>query len=211
MTKFISSIGGCGTLLAAFLLAPAAAAETAADPANPAFCTSREAGFEGLEKIASADPWFDVYRLDQQTFAIVEARQAEGIVSYLIIGRERAVLFDTGFGIARIDTVAKALTNLPITVLNSHSHYDHVGGNSAFTDEVAFRMAQAMLELKPRPTAFLAGSMMTALGVFRAIRQAGVRVAELILQILAGKPAAEVHELWPVELVLRESSGPAPQ
>ncbi|KKC32167.1 substrate-binding domain-containing protein [Devosia psychrophila] len=122
-------------------------------------------------------------------------------------------------------------------------------GNSVFTDEVAFRLAQAMLELRPRPTAFIAGSMMTALGVFRAIRQAeltlgkevsmiahddvfpylnadnmfpsmsttrssirqaGTRVAELILQILAGKKIEDVHELWPVELVLRESSGPAP-
>jgi len=122
-------------------------------------------------------------------------------------------------------------------------------GNSVFTDEVAFRLAQSMLELRPRPTAFLAGSMMTALGVFRAIRQAGLqlgedismiahddvfpylnadnmyptmsttrssmrlagaRIAELIGQILAGKPAEQIHELWPVELVLRESSGPAP-
>jgi LacI family transcriptional regulator len=121
--------------------------------------------------------------------------------------------------------------------------------NATFTDEVAFRIAQSMLELRPRPTAFLAGSMMTALGIFRAIRQAGltlgkdvsmiahddvfpylnadnmyptmsttrsairqhgVRVAELILQILGGKPVSDVHELLPVELVLRESSGPAP-
>lgn len=123
-------------------------------------------------------------------------------------------------------------------------------GNSVFTDEIAFRQAQAMLELRPRPTAFLAGSMMTALGVFRAIRQAGLvlgkdvsmiahddvfpylnadnmyptmsttrssirqagnRVVELLLQILAGKPLEDVHELWPVELVLRESSRPPPQ
>src|SRR5690606_6839235 len=122
-------------------------------------------------------------------------------------------------------------------------------GNSVFTDEVAFRTAQAMLELRPRPTAFLAGSMMTALGVFRAIRQAGMelgtdvsmiahddvfpylnadnmypsmsttrssirqagmRIGDLVLQVLGGKPSDAVHELWPVELVLRESSGPAP-
>lgn len=122
-------------------------------------------------------------------------------------------------------------------------------GNAAFTDEVAFRLAQSMLELRPRPTAFLAGSMMTALGVFRAIRQAGMqlgtdvsmiahddvfpylnadnmyptmsttrssirqagsRIAELLLQLLGGKPVVDIHELWPVELVLRESSGPAP-
>ncbi|WEJ59490.1 substrate-binding domain-containing protein [Devosia sp. FJ2-5-3] len=121
--------------------------------------------------------------------------------------------------------------------------------NSPFTDEVAFRTAQAMLELRPRPTAFLAGSMMTALGVFRAIRQAGMelgtdvsmiahddvfpylnadnmypsmsttrssirqagmRIGDLVLQVLGGKPSDAVHELWPVELVLRESSGPAP-
>jgi len=122
-------------------------------------------------------------------------------------------------------------------------------GNSIFTDEVAFRLAQAMLELRPRPTAFLAGSMMTALGVFRAIRQAGLvlgkdvsmiahddvfpylnadnmyptmsttrssirqagtRIAELAMQVVSGKPVEDVHELWPVELVLRESSGPPP-
>jgi LacI family transcriptional regulator len=42
------------------------------------------------------------------------------------------------------------------------------------------------------------------------IRQAGWRIAELLLQMLGGKPVADIHELWPVELVLRESSGPAP-
>ncbi|MEO9298168.1 LacI family DNA-binding transcriptional regulator [Devosia alba] len=121
--------------------------------------------------------------------------------------------------------------------------------NGVFSDEVAFRTAHDLLERDPHPTAFLAGSMMTALGVFRAIRQAGlvlgkdvsmiahddvfpylnadnmypsmsttrssisqagVRIAELILQILGGKPVADIHELWPVELVLRESTGPAP-
>lgn len=41
-----------------------------------------------------------------------------------------------------------------------------------------------------------------------SIRQAGSRVAELLLQILGGKPLADVHELWPVELVLRESTRP---
>jgi LacI family transcriptional regulator len=121
--------------------------------------------------------------------------------------------------------------------------------NGLFTDEVGFRLAQAMLERTPRPTAFLAGSMMTALGVFRAIRSAGLelgrdismiahddvfpylnadtmvpsmsttrssiraagtRVAELLTQLMAGKPASEVHELWPVEMVLRESTGRGP-
>jgi LacI family transcriptional regulator len=116
-----------------------------------------------------------------------------------------------------------------------------------FTDEIGFRHAQRFLDQNPRPTAILAGSMMTALGVFRAIRAAGLelgkdvsmiahddvfpflnadnmvpsmsttrssmraagfRIGELVQQLLAGKPADSIHELWPVELVLRESSGP---
>ena len=122
--------------------------------------------------------------------------------------------------------------------------------NGPFTDETGFRQAQSMLERTPSPTAFVAGSMMTALGVFRAIRSAGMelgkdvsmiahddvfpylnadtmvpsmsttrssiraagtRVGELLSQLLAGKPPAEIGELWPVDLVLRQSTGPAPK
>jgi len=43
-----------------------------------------------------------------------------------------------------------------------------------------------------------------------SIRQAGARIADLVTQVLSGKPVGDVHELWPVELVLRQSSGPAP-
>ncbi len=42
------------------------------------------------------------------------------------------------------------------------------------------------------------------------IRAAGTRVAELILELLAGRPSGAIHELWPVEMVIRGSTGPAP-
>jgi LacI family transcriptional regulator len=41
------------------------------------------------------------------------------------------------------------------------------------------------------------------------MRAAGARIAELLLQMQEGKDPASIHELWPVELVLRESTGPA--
>lgn len=43
-----------------------------------------------------------------------------------------------------------------------------------------------------------------------SIRAAGTRIGELILEMLAGRDASTIHELWPVELVVRESTGPAP-
>ena len=43
-----------------------------------------------------------------------------------------------------------------------------------------------------------------------SIRAAGKRVGELLLELVDGRPATSIHELWPVELVIRASTGPAP-
>ena len=56
------------------------------------------------------------------------------MISYLILGTRRALLFDTGMGIGKISKVVAQLTTLPVTVLNSHTHFDHTGGNAEFSD-----------------------------------------------------------------------------
>jgi LacI family transcriptional regulator len=53
-------------------------------------------------------------------------------------------------------------------------------------------------------------SMIPPLSTTRSsLRKAGTRVTDLLLQIVAGRPAVEIKELWPVELILRKSSGTA--
>ncbi|MEP7345740.1 MAG: MBL fold metallo-hydrolase, partial [Gemmatimonadaceae bacterium] len=59
------------------------------------------------------------------------------VISYLIVGTERALLFDTGMGMSRISDVVKELTPLPVQVLNSHTHFDHIGGNAEFAHILA--------------------------------------------------------------------------
>jgi LacI family transcriptional regulator len=44
-----------------------------------------------------------------------------------------------------------------------------------------------------------------------SIRAAGERIGDMLLQILGGKIVEPFHEVWNVELVIRESTGPAPQ
>ena len=44
-----------------------------------------------------------------------------------------------------------------------------------------------------------------------SIRAAGTRVAELVLELLAGRVPESINELWPVDLVIRGSTGPAPK
>jgi len=87
-----------------------------------------------LEVAGAADDWFRAYAVAPGVFALTEPRQYEGVTSFLVVGSERAVLFDTGLGVGRIGGVVRRLTALPVTVLNSHTHFDHVGGNGEFAD-----------------------------------------------------------------------------
>lgn len=82
------------------------------------------------------DDYFIVQQLDHRTFAIGEPRYVQQTFSYLIVGSERAVLFDAGPGLRDIRSVAESLTDRPITFVPSHFHYDHTGNQITF-DRVA--------------------------------------------------------------------------
>lgn len=88
--------------------------------------------YKTIERVKVSDPWFEVYKPAPGVFAIYEPHQAEETIGYLIIGEKRALLFDTGMGISDVRKVVSELTQLPIIVLNSHTHDDHVGGNWQF-------------------------------------------------------------------------------
>lgn len=83
-------------------------------------------------KIDIDDGWFDVYRIDDEIYAIYEPGQFEEVISFLIVGDDFALMFDTGLGIGNIRSVVDQLTELDVVVLNSHTHYDHIGGNYLF-------------------------------------------------------------------------------
>ena len=51
---------------------------------------------------------------------------------YLVVGKTKALLVDTGLGVARLADFVKTLTPLPVLVVNTHGHPDHAGGNNQF-------------------------------------------------------------------------------
>ncbi|HTM33566.1 MAG TPA: MBL fold metallo-hydrolase [Vicinamibacterales bacterium] len=90
--------------------------------------------YRELERVPVKSPWFEVYRVGPGTTALYEPGHWQEAISYLIEGRERAVLFDTGLGIGDIKAVVDQLTSLPVLVVNSHEHFDHIGGDRLFAD-----------------------------------------------------------------------------
>jgi glyoxylase-like metal-dependent hydrolase (beta-lactamase superfamily II) len=113
----------------------ASAQATSGEPLRPEWCRELpRPEYKKLERVEVHDDWFEVYRVRDGVYAIYEPHQFEEVISYLILGSERALLFDTGMGIGKIHDVVARLTELPITVLNSHTHFDHTGGNAEFSD-----------------------------------------------------------------------------
>jgi glyoxylase-like metal-dependent hydrolase (beta-lactamase superfamily II) len=96
------------------------------------------AGNRRLEKLKSLSPWFEIYKVSEGVIAFLEPGHTEEAISYLVLGNERAVLLDTGMGVANLQAEVERLTDLPVVVVVSHGHYDHVGDNHRFSEVWAF-------------------------------------------------------------------------
>lgn len=76
--------------------------------------------------------WFTIEQIDCDTFVISEYKQWEETHCYLLCGKQKAVLIDTGLGVSNIKEIVDSLTQLPIIVVTTHVHWDHIGGHKHF-------------------------------------------------------------------------------
>lgn len=75
--------------------------------------------------------YFKVLDLGDNIFHIYEPG---GVFTTLIIGGEKALLIDTGYGFANLAEFIRKLTDKPLTVVLTHGHLDHSGGNYLFPE-----------------------------------------------------------------------------
>lgn len=52
--------------------------------------------------------------------------------AFLVAGETSALLIDTGAGGVDLRAAVHACTHLPVRVVNTHAHYDHISGNASF-------------------------------------------------------------------------------
>lgn len=104
--------------------------------------------YSTYEKAAVEDDWFDVYRLPHEVYAITEPRHFQEVTSFLILGSQSALLFDTGMGIGNIKKVVTALHPGNVVVINSHFHFDHIADNHRFDRVFLFNEPHAVSQLQ---------------------------------------------------------------
>lgn len=83
--------------------------------------------------------WFTTDKANESTYIISEYRHPEETHCYLLCGTEKALLIDTGLGIADIYDEVIKLTDKPIVVAATHVHWDHIGGHKCFREFYAHR------------------------------------------------------------------------
>jgi glyoxylase-like metal-dependent hydrolase (beta-lactamase superfamily II) len=82
--------------------------------------------------------WFHVQTLAPGVWQLTEPGH---VAMWLVAGTDRAALIDTGCGFVPLRPLVQALVGvLPVTVLQTHHHVDHVGGSHEF-DEVLIHEA----------------------------------------------------------------------
>jgi glyoxylase-like metal-dependent hydrolase (beta-lactamase superfamily II) len=90
-----------------------------------------------------ADHWFEVVPVEPGLHMVAEPGH---VFSWLIHGDDRSILLDTGLGIADISAAIVPVTSSAVTVVNSHTHYDHVGGNELFDSVLMHEAGPEWLE-----------------------------------------------------------------
>lgn len=78
--------------------------------------------------------WFTVEQLSTDTYVISEYLHREQTHCYLLLGTRSALLIDTGLGVADLRPVVETLTSLPVQVVTTHAHWDHIGSHGSFSN-----------------------------------------------------------------------------
>ena len=79
----------------------------------------------------------------QQVYVL---KDRAGCCGNLVVGRRKALLFDTGSGIDNMREALGTITELPLIVINSHGHFDHIGGNCQFEQAYLPKLDVPILE-----------------------------------------------------------------
>ena len=78
----------------------------------------------------------ETYRAERLSDRVVRIRSSMGVYMDLILGDQKALLVDTGYGLGDLENFVRQITALPLVIVNTHGHVDHACGNWQFEEPV---------------------------------------------------------------------------
>lgn len=100
------------------------------------------------------NPYAEVYSFRDNLFGIY-TESLDGMGDpwiYLIVGPEKAMVIDTGFGVGDLKgLIRKLIGDIPLVVVNTHSHFDHAYGNFQFDRVYCHENELPLLKTKMNP------------------------------------------------------------
>ena len=80
------------------------------------------------KKGVSMNQGYEIIQINENTWRIEDS----GVRFFLLAGKERAALIDSGMTVRNAKEIAEGLTDLPLVLLNTHADPDHIGSNGEF-------------------------------------------------------------------------------
>ncbi|MFC1570148.1 MBL fold metallo-hydrolase, partial [bacterium] len=80
--------------------------------------------------LTDVNGWFKIKQIAKKVWQIDDYGEDN---IYLVEGENKALLIDTGLGVTDLKKIVETITPLPLIVVNTHGHPDHMGGNFQFT------------------------------------------------------------------------------
>ena len=93
----------------------------------------------------------ELFRVEALGDGITRIRDLMGAGMYLVEGKEKAALLDTGHGIGDVRPLINLLTDRPVEVYLTHGHVDHGGGMYAFEKVFVTAADQELLRWHTTP------------------------------------------------------------
>jgi glyoxylase-like metal-dependent hydrolase (beta-lactamase superfamily II) len=96
----------------------------------------------------AAGPWFERRRVGSDIWHLAETYVDPFVRCnvWLVTGRDRALLVDTGLGVVSLREAARDLFERPVRAVATHYHFDHTGSFHEFDERLAHRLAAPLLE-----------------------------------------------------------------
>jgi hydroxyacylglutathione hydrolase len=93
-------------------------------------------------------PWFKIKKINETIWRIADG-EIDNI--YLVFGKDKALLIDNGVGAYDLQKFATSITDLPLILVNTHSHPDHTGSLFQFPEVYAHPDDFEMIRFFSRP------------------------------------------------------------